>query len=38
MPTKMLQDLFNLSADHVVELRNTLLGIANTKYDYGKRG
>lgn len=36
MPSRMLQDVLNVSAEDAVELRSTLLGIANTKYDYRK--
>ncbi len=36
MPARMVEDVFNLPAKDVAELRNTLLGIANTEYDYRK--
>jgi hypothetical protein len=36
MPARMVEDVFNLPAEDVIELRDTLLGIANTEYDYRK--
>jgi hypothetical protein len=36
MPSKMVRDLFGLSGEDATELRNTLLGLANTEYDYRK--
>jgi hypothetical protein len=33
MPARMVEDVFSLSPDDAAELRSTLLGIANTKYD-----
>jgi hypothetical protein len=36
MPASMLQDVLNISAADAVELRSTLLGISNVKYDYRK--
>ena len=36
MPARMLQDVLNISSADAVELRSTVLGIANTKYDYRK--
>ena len=36
MPAQMVRDVFSMSAEDVTELRNTLLGLANTEYDYRK--
>ena len=36
MPARMVEDVFSLSPEDAVELRSTLLGIANTKYDNRK--
>ena len=36
MPARMLQDVLNISAADAIELRSTVLGIANKKYDYRK--
>ena len=32
----MVEDVFNLPAEDVLELRDTLPGLANTDYDYRK--
>jgi hypothetical protein len=36
MPAGMVQDVCNLSAEEVAELRSTLLGLASAEYDYRK--